>query len=320
MIMDTPLVSIVVPIYKSADYLIKCVESLVNQTLKEIEIILVNDASPDPADDRVCNYYASNDKRVKYLVHQRNKGQGGARNTGIVNSSSTFIGFVDSDDWVEPEMFEKLYDAILREGTDVSQCYFTEHNGKKANIRKLKSFKRQKDFLNATNVLVWNKLFKKSLFTDNDIFFPEGHSHEDTATLPRLVYFVNSMAPVKEPLYHYIAKREGSTTANYERIFSDHSIVFQEIKDFMIEMDVWDTHRNYFENRMIRSLQHDLSRLIKEPSLEEKRKQTMVNEGLEKTIKLLSHPNKISMASLKETRRSLSHYKQKLIIKHLVGF
>ena len=313
--MDNPLITIIVPIYNSANYLAKCVDSLINQTLREIEIILVNDASPDPVDDRICQDYLGREKRIKYIRHEKNKGQGGARNTGIVNAISGIVGFVDSDDWVEPNMFEKLYGAMQKEGADVSQCYFTEHVGKKTNTRRLKKFKKQRDFLNATNVLVWNKLFKKTLFIENDIFFPEGHSHEDTATLPRLMYFVDSMALIKEPLYHYVVSREGSTTANYERIFNDHSVVFSQIKEFMIEMSVWNTHRTYFDFRIIRSLLHDVTRLIKDKSLSEDRKEVLIKGGLEKTIDLLTNPGEIRRSTLKETRKSLRTYRQKLFVR-----
>jgi len=184
--MSSPKVSIIVPVYEVSEYLPRCLDSLVNQTLREIEIILINDASPDPQDDSVCKAYAAADQRIKYHIHAENTGQGGARNTGIKMASAELIGFVDSDDWVELDLYQKLLNALLKEDADASQCYFREHIGEHNQIRKIKKFRKQKDFLNATNVLVWNKLFKESLFTENDIFFPVGHSHEDTATLPRL--------------------------------------------------------------------------------------------------------------------------------------
>lgn len=316
--MDTPLVSIIVPIYKSSEYLTKCVDSLISQTLREIEIILVNDSSSDPLDDRICKAYVSKDRRIKYLIHEKNKGQGGARNTGIINASASFVGFVDSDDWVEVDMFEKLYRAIEYKKSDISQCFFREHLGTKSKIRRLKKFKKQEDFLNATNVLVWNKLFRKALFIENNIFFPEGHSHEDTATLPRLIYFVNSMARVKEPLYHYMVTREGATTANYSRIFSDHSAAFTTLKKFMIDKKVWDSLRVFFEKRMTKSLIHDVDRLIKESKLKDEEKDVILKYGLEKTAYLFRYPKKIDRSSIHGARKSLEDYRKSLIAEHLI--
>ena len=316
--MDSPLVTVVVPIYKSSNYLSKCLDSLIQQTLENIEIILVNDASPDIKDHYLCEQYANQDQRIKYLIHEKNKGQGGARNTGIVNARSNYIGFVDSDDWVEIDMYEKLFTAIKRKKADVSQCYFVEHVGAETNVRKLKSFRPQKDFLNATNVLVWNKLFKRELFIDHEIYFPESHSHEDTATLPRLIYFVNSMALVRQPLYHYLVAREGATTTNYERIFSDHSEVFLLMKQFMIDNEVWNSHRSFYERRIVRSLLHDLSRLIKDDDLQDQEKENLIKNGLEKSIMLFRYPTKIVRSPLLKTKTSLQSYKQKLIIEDVL--
>ena len=228
--MSMPKLSVVVPVYNVSKYLPKCLNTLTNQSFKDIEIILVNDASPDPEDDTICTFFSEKDDRIKYITHQENRGLGGARNTGIKAATSEYVGFVDSDDWVELDMFEKLYKAIRKKDADISQCYFMEHKGGLSNVRKLKRFRKKRDILNATNVLFWNKLFRKELFTKNNIFFPEKHSLEDLATMPRLLYHVESMAHVKEPLYHYIVTRLGALTANYNRIFADHSVVFNIIK------------------------------------------------------------------------------------------
>ena len=311
------MLSIIIPIYKSSDNLVECLDSVINQTLKEIEIILINDASPDHKDHELCKAYADKDKRIKYIIHESNTGQGGARNTGISNARANYIGFVDSDDWIESDMFEKLHTAIQTKKADASQCYFTEHIGSKSNLRKLKKFRKQKDFLNATNVLVWNKLFKKSLFVENNIFFPAGHSHEDTATIPRVAYFIHSMALVKEPLYHYRVNRAGATTTNYERIFNDHSVVFSMVKEFMENRDLWSSHRSYFDMRVIRSLLHDVTRLMRDNSLSEDSKKSMIDAGLNKTVSLLGNPQRINGSSLKEIKSSLQQYRLQLLVRSL---
>lgn len=114
----TPKVSIVVPIYRVEKYLAECVDSLLNQTLTNIEIVLVDDGSPDSCGE-IAEQYACKDKRIK-VIHQQNAGLGPARNAGIRVATGEYIGFVDSDDWVKPEMYEKLYEAAVRENADIA--------------------------------------------------------------------------------------------------------------------------------------------------------------------------------------------------------
>lgn len=116
--MSKPKVSIVVPIYNVEPYLRKCVDSILAQTLGDIEIILVDDGSPDHCGE-IADEYAQRDKRVR-VIHQKNAGLGPARNTGIANAEGEYIGFVDSDDWVESQMFDHLYDAALKYEADIA--------------------------------------------------------------------------------------------------------------------------------------------------------------------------------------------------------
>ncbi|MEQ8626851.1 glycosyltransferase family 2 protein [Ekhidna sp.] len=313
-----PKLSVVVPVYNVSKYLPKCLNTLTNQSFKDIEIILVNDASPDPEDDTICTFFSEKDDRIKYITHQENRGLGGARNTGIKAATSEYVGFVDSDDWVELDMFEKLYKAIRKKDADISQCYFMEHKGGLSNVRKLKRFRKKRDILNATNVLFWNKLFRKELFTKNNIFFPEKHSLEDLATMPRLLYHVESMAQVKEPLYHYIVTRLGALTANYNRIFADHSVVFNIIKEYMKHQQVWDRDRPYFEKRVLKSLLHDVKRFAQDDLFTEQEKNKVLNLHLHKSLTFLEKPEEIVIESIDLTEQSLRNYKWKLGVKSLL--
>ena len=113
-------VSVIVPVYKVENYLKKCVNSLINQTLKDIEIILVDDGSPDSC-GKICDEYAKNDSRVK-VIHKQNEGLSEARNVGIMAAKSPYIGFVDSDDYVAEDMYEMLYENLIKTNADVSVC------------------------------------------------------------------------------------------------------------------------------------------------------------------------------------------------------
>ena len=123
--MNEPLVSVIVPVYKVEKYLDKCVESIVGQTYKNLEIILVDDGSPDncPA---MCDKWADRDSRIK-VIHKQNGGVSSARNAGIDAVQGEFIGFVDSDDWLEPDMYDCLVKNALEYNADISRCgYFVD--------------------------------------------------------------------------------------------------------------------------------------------------------------------------------------------------
>ena len=115
---DLPLISVIVPVYKVERYLDRCIQSIVDQTYRNLEIILVDDGSPDACPD-MCDAWAARDCRIR-VIHQENRGLGAARNSGIRISTGELIGFVDSDDWLEPTMYEVLYRSLTKENADTS--------------------------------------------------------------------------------------------------------------------------------------------------------------------------------------------------------
>ncbi|MCV9386830.1 glycosyltransferase family 2 protein [Reichenbachiella ulvae] len=285
---SNPLVSIIVPIYNASTHLRQCLESIENQTLNQIEVIMVNDASPDQLDEEICLEFKKKDNRFKYFKHSKNTGVGGARNTGISNASADYIGWVDSDDWVKAEMFEKLYTNITKNNSCISQCYFYDFQNKELKIRKLKSFQKSKDKINSSNVLLWNKLFRKTLFTDNNILFPVHIPLDDLATMPRLLYFVNKISLVRIPLYYYRIELKNSVTANYKNVFATNPIVFNTIKDFMEERKIFKRDYIFFEKRVLKSLVHDVRRLMKDPKFSLEEKNQIIKSYLGDSLKFLN--------------------------------
>lgn len=118
--MNNSLISVIVAIYKVEAFLPKCIESILNQTYRNFELILVNDGSPDNSLN-ICNKYVSRDSRIKVLSKE-NGGQSTARNYALDVAKGEYIGFIDGDDWVEPEMYQTLYDVLIREKADIAQC------------------------------------------------------------------------------------------------------------------------------------------------------------------------------------------------------
>ena len=211
----SPQISVIVPIFKTKPYIEKCLDSLINQTFRDIEIICVDDCCPDYSSQYV-NKIKKNDARIKLIRHPWNKGSGGARNTGILNSSARLLAFVDSDDFIEYEMLEKRYAKSLEKNFDIVACGWAQVDTQDRilNRRPLKhpqllaghffdKVSQHYNIFNITNVACWNKLWKKSLFLQNKIFFPENVFYEDLATTPRLVFKASSIVTLEEDYYRY---------------------------------------------------------------------------------------------------------------------
>lgn len=129
-----PKISIIVPVYKAEPYLKKCIDSILNQTFKDFELILVDDGSPDRCGE-ICDEYALKDSRIK-IIHKENGGQSSARNVGLDIAQGEYIGFVDSDDWIEPDMYKKLFKVLKNDNVDMAICNINSIKDKKLRDRK----------------------------------------------------------------------------------------------------------------------------------------------------------------------------------------
>lgn len=207
-----PKLSIIVPIYNVSAYLRQSLDSIQAQTFNDWECILVDDGSTDNS-PAICDDYASKDHRFK-VIHKKNGGVSSARNAGLLAASAELIGFVDPDDWTEPEMFQKLYDLIIEYDADIAQIDFVkEYKGR----RKIKHFTDKVKVISGKEALreiefdkmpsfLWNKLHRKHIIT---CAFPEGRTFEDVYIYGRWLKNVNKMVLAPTPLYHY-RMRKGS--------------------------------------------------------------------------------------------------------------
>ena len=194
--MTTPLISVIVPVYRVEEYLERCVKSILSQTYKNLEVILVDDGSPDQC-PAICDACAEKDARVK-VIHQENKGLSGARNAGINAASGEYLAFVDSDDYVSPHFIEELYQLLQDTGCAIGQCRFSYVKG---------------DGLVEEGVVAWNKLYRAELFKETGIRYPEGRIHEDEATTYRLFHEAKKLAFLDRVLYGYYTENGGSITS-----------------------------------------------------------------------------------------------------------
>ena len=201
-------VSVIIPFYNVENYLRKCLDSLVNQTLKDIEIIVVNDGSPDNSQTIIDEYVKKYPKKVVSVI-QENGGQGAARNTGLLHATGEYIGYVDSDDYVEKNMYEELYKKAKEENADIVIC---GNNIVKENYELLTKEAVDKEFL-LGKMAVWNKIYKKSIIVDNKISFRSKVWYEDLDFSMKVYLSSNKISIVDKPLYNYLL-REGSTMNN----------------------------------------------------------------------------------------------------------
>lgn len=225
---DFPVISIIVPVYNVEKYLPKCIDSILAQTLKDIEIILVDDGSPDNC-GMICDRYAELDSRI-VVIHKPNGGISSARNDGIAAARADIIGFVDSDDWVEPEMFEKLVSALEKNGSDIAICNvsydYLDHSHPSSVIIENEKVYSRDDALRLLvedrmiHNYVWDKIFRKSVLS---VPFPEGKTFEDILVM--IQWFANSNKLVTIPYvgYHYVQRASSylhSSPTQFEKYIS----------------------------------------------------------------------------------------------------
>lgn len=212
-----PIISVIVPVYNVEPYLNRCVDSILEQTFTDFELILVDDGSPDHC-PIICDRYAEKDKRV-HVIHQENNGLSSARNTGIdwvfANSDSQWISFVDSDDWVHPEYLERLLNAAVENDVAVSICSYAETEGENPVINTAKLFPKvwtpDNYFVehNVNAVVAWGKIYQKKCF--EKIRYPKGKIHEDEFITHQILFKFEKIAVIEAPLYAYYRNKSGIT-------------------------------------------------------------------------------------------------------------
>lgn len=225
--MDNYKVSIIIPVYNTEKFLKKCMDSIVNQTLKEIEIICINDGSTDNS-LKILEEYATNDNRIK-LINQNNLGQGTARNKGLEIACGEYIGFVDSDDWIDEDYFEKLYNSAKKHNAALACC----------SLRREYPFKQswrlhvEKEEIIETPMEKFkylyipkqcypvNKIYRKADLDKHNIKFPEGMYFEDMPFNLNAVYYLDKMVTVPGIIYHYFANMKSTVKCKNDKKQTD---------------------------------------------------------------------------------------------------
>lgn len=256
-----PTISIIVPFRNSERYFHNCLSSIKNQTFQDFEAILVDDCSTDTS-RAIAENFTESDDRFHLLAHARQKGPGGARNSGILASKAKYVTGLDSDDWMNPQMLEKLWASAENGRNDVVICGYhcLSAKGQAASIhkpraRRISANTATIDIFNLTNPAFWNKLWRRTLFTVNGIWFPEEIYFEDLATIPRLIATARSIRIISDSLYFYRAGHGLSSRTSAKHIF-DYFHVYDILRDFLKNQGLFPQLRETFEKKIDASLSY----------------------------------------------------------------
>lgn len=266
-----PKVSVIVPIYNVEKYLEKCINSLLRQTLEDIQIILVNDGSKDNSGNIAKEYEKNNKDRVIY-VEKENGGLSDARNYGLKYATGKFIAFLDSDDYIEKNAYEEMYNKAIEEDADYVECDFIWEFPNKTRVDKQYPYKNKKEMLSFVRVVAWNKLIKRQLIIDNNLEFPKGLRYEDVEFTYKLIPFINKFAYVDKPFVHYV-QREGSIANVQNERTAEIFTVLDNVIEFYKKNNIYEEYRDELEYNYARYLLcSSLKRMckIKDKSIREK--------------------------------------------------
>ena len=256
--MHTPLISVIVPVFNVENYIANCLLSLLDQTLKNIEIIVINDGSTDGSGEIIKLFEV--DKRLK-VIEQKNLGVSKARNAGLNIARGDYIGFVDSDDWVDDDYYEKLYKSISEQDADIAVSSVIKHKKKYKRYNVL--YKKEICALDCTEKIdlcqdrtkrlfnIWNKLYKKELIDNHNLRFPEDRVFEDVAFSIRAIFYAKKIVSVPKILYHYIERDFSIVNSkdNTGKKKKDHIAAYNDLIEFAKQNNIILPERlNYSES------------------------------------------------------------------------
>ena len=257
-----PLISIIVPVYNVKEYVTKCLDSICGQTYKNLEIIVIDDGSNDGSGE-ICDKYAQSDERIK-VIHRTNGGLSVARNQGLDIARGEYIGFVDSDDWIDVDMYEFLYQLLKSKDAEISICSHYVEKPDKVKIKYASNQILELTSYSAIPLLVkdkiirnyaWDKLFKKSLF--DGLRFPQDRYFEDIAIMYQLFYRAQKVVMKGCPKYHYVVRDNSITGSKYnpEKEYHMFLAVFEQNK-FILDRHLWDKTPIFVIHRGIHLIDH----------------------------------------------------------------
>ena len=249
-----PLVSIIIPVYNVEKYVDKCIKSVISQSYKNIEIIVVDDGSTDKSREIVDCYKKY--KNVK-VFHKENGGLSSARNYGLKHATGEWYAFVDSDDYICDSFVAELITTALKNNADIATCSLDSYSDDGAMLKKAPCWPEgifngnefiSKIFENKYPAYIWLSIYRARLFKDNNILFPDGREYEDISTRIKLTFFANKVTCTNKKLYHYLSRKDSITG----RIFSkkkhdDFNTAVSDVEKFLSSSKYKYSYLEYFK-------------------------------------------------------------------------
>ena len=266
-----PKISVIVPVYNVENYIEKCLKSLVNQTMQDIEIIIVNDGSKDNSKNIVKSFEEKYPEKIVYL-EKENGGLSDARNYAMPYAKGGYIAFLDSDDYVENDMYEKMYEIAQKENSDLVECdfYWEYPNKIKEDIGQI--YYGKKEMLEKVRVVAWNKLIKRDILEKTKIQFPKGYRYEDVEFTYKLIPHLEKVSFLKKPCIHYIQRENSISNSQNERTKEIFDVLDNVIKYYK-ENGYYDEYKEELEYTYARILLcSSLKRMCKIKDKEKKEK------------------------------------------------
>ena len=266
-----PKISVIVPVYNVENYIEKCLKSLVNQTMHDIEIIIVNDGSKDNSKNIVKSFEEKYPEKIVYL-EKENGGLSDARNYAMPYAKGEYIAFLDSDDYVENDMYEKMYEIAQKENSDLVECdfYWEYPNKIKEDIGQI--YYGKKEMLEKVRVVAWNKLIKRDILEKTKIQFPKGYRYEDVEFTYKLIPHLEKVSFFKKPCIHYIQRENSISNSQNERTKEIFDVLDNVIKYYK-ENGYYDEYKEELEYTYARILLcSSLKRMCKIKDKEKKEK------------------------------------------------
>jgi len=281
---EKALISVIIPVYKVEKYVEKCIQSVINQTYENLQIILVDDGSPDNC-GKICDEYAKKDHRIE-VIHKSNGGLSDARNKGLEIAKGEYIGFVDSDDYIEADMYEVLYNLLKQYNADVSICNFYTVSQGKISIKNaengIKEYNRieiLKEILLDKNIqsYAWNKLYKKELF--DEIKYPIGKKYEDIGTTFFLLEKCNKVVVTGKSEYYYINRQDSIVNNVTESTITDYIELIIQRYDYIEEniKELSSYNKDYLK-RILKTAEQDIKNLKKVGDYTKKKYEELYNK------------------------------------------
>lgn len=244
-------VSVIVPVYNVENYIRKCLDSLVNQTLEDIEIIVVDDGSKDSSAS-IIKEYTDKYKNIKYYKKE-NGGLSDARNFGMQYAKGKYIAFLDSDDYIDVNTYKIMYEKATKEDSDIVECNFYWAYEKKHKKDIGEKYKVKKEMLEKARVVAWNKLYKKELLEQAQIKFPKGLQYEDVEFFYKLVPHIEKVSFVNEPLIYYVQRKNSLSNAQNEKT-KDIFTVLDNVISYYKEKNLYEKYKEVLEYTYTRLL------------------------------------------------------------------